>query len=75
MTVRVPLIKGFNADPGALEALGREIREIAPGSAVQILPGHDLHVGAERSAAVSRDECEQARRILAGYASEVEVCW
>jgi pyruvate-formate lyase-activating enzyme len=75
VTVRVPLIRGFNADPEALEALGREIRELAPGSAVQILPGHDLHVDAGRRAGVSRDECEEARRILATHVSDVGVCW
>jgi pyruvate formate lyase activating enzyme len=75
VTIRVPLIKGFNADPDALETMGREMGELAGGSGIQILPGHDLHVDSERSVAVSRDECEEARRILAKRASNVEVCW
>jgi pyruvate formate lyase activating enzyme len=75
VTIRLPLIHGFNADAKALEALGRQIVELAPGSGVQILPGHDLHVDSARKAAVSREECEDARRILATDVSDVEVCW
>jgi len=75
VTIRVPLINGFNADADGLEALGRQVAELAPRSAVQILPGHDLHVDSGRKAAVSREECEDARKILAAHAPNVEVCW
>lgn len=75
VALRIPLIKGFNADSASLEALGCEVRNSANGSCIQILPGHDLHKDPGRSAAVSLDECETAHRILRKYASQVEVCW
>jgi len=73
--VRIPLIHEFNTDEACLKAIGKELKGIPPEVRVQVLPGHDLGTSKGRSARVSRIQCDEARRILSGYVSDVEVCW
>ncbi len=74
VTVRVPLIAGFNDEPGQVDSLADWLTEHPAPAGVDLLPGHDLcRSPGEETVRPSRDRVEQARRRFARAGLDVAV--
>ncbi len=78
VTVRIPLIRGFNDDPASWDLMAACLRGMPRAAAAAILPGHDVGVNLAEcpgNPAVERHVAEAARQRLETGGIQTALTW